>query len=114
MTRLKQIRRHLHLSQQQMADVLHVSRRTYGLYERGERELNDRMLARFSSRLQLTPEQLLSGDEPVPVRPESREEEQLLSLYRCLDASGKEYIRGALVREQSLAELYRRRRPRGT
>lgn len=108
--RLKLIRKELHLSQQQLADFLHVSRKTYGIYERGERPLTPHMIHILQERLQISPEGLQEESEPAPVFPASDDEEDLLRMYRRLDPAGKDYIMDALICEESLSSLYRKNR----
>lgn len=111
-TRLKLIRKELHLSQQQLADFLHVSRKTYGIYERGERPLTPHMIHILQERLGIPPERLRDESGPSPVFPASGDEEDLLRMYRRLDPAGKNYIMDVLVCEESLSDLYRKNRPR--
>ena len=115
MTSLRQIRKNLKLSQEQMAALLHVSRRSYGKYERGECRLSPAARAALSRLLQI-PEELPQREEPsLPLPQVSQEERELLKLYRSLDPPGKRYIYQAAVREQSLSEIYLgQRSPFGT
>ncbi len=106
MTRLKEIRKSLKLSQEQMAALLHVSRRSYGMYERGERSPGPGVIQALSRLLRMPPEQVFHPGREKPVLPENTDEENLLKLYRSLDTSGKQFVYQAAVFEQPLSEIY--------
>ena len=106
MTRLKEIRKSLKLSQEQMAALLHISRRSYGMYERGERSPGPAAIRALSRLLRMPPEQIFQHGREKPVLPENTEEENLLKLYRSLDDSGKQFVYQAAVFEQPLSDIY--------
>ena len=106
MNRLKEIRKSMKLSQEQMASLLQLSRKTYGTYERGEKlpgPAGRRALARS---LGMSPEQIWSSAAPHPALPRDAAEEELLKIYRRLDPAGREYVYQTMLNEQSLTELY--------
>ena len=106
MNRLKEIRKSMKLSQEQMAALLHLSRKTYGTYERGEKQpgpAGRRALAEF---LRMSPEQIWSDSAPLPSIPRDAGEEELLKIYRRLDPAGREYVYQTMLNEESLSELY--------
>ena len=104
MTRFEHYRRELQLSQQQVASLMHISRRTYGKYERGQAAPTQRFLMEFSRALHIPPESLGAGGSSLhqPVMPVSPEEEEVLLLYRRLDSSGKSFILRTLAAEDTL------------
>ncbi|MCR5796572.1 MAG: helix-turn-helix domain-containing protein [Eubacterium sp.] len=50
--RIKQIRQQNHLSQEQMAEILHISRRTYSTYENGTVSMPVDILVRIAVRFE--------------------------------------------------------------
>jgi len=77
--RLSAIRREEKLSQEEMAERLHVSRSAYQYYERGERDLPGSLLLRVFQEFSTDPLWVLEGDiEPGM----SRREREMALAYR--------------------------------
>ncbi len=104
--RLKIIRRHLHFSQEQVAAHLHISRQAYGTYERGEREPPAALLAAFCDLTGISLDYLMEREDILPPVPLSPEEEELLRIFRGLDASGREYILRQAGYEEQLCKHF--------
>ena len=102
MTRICLIRKRRGLSQQQTADLMHISRRTYGEVERGVRAPSSRFLTRFSEVMDVSIAEILPDPGAADAIVRSQEEARILSLYRSLDRSGKEYIYQELLMESVL------------
>ncbi|MCD8078680.1 MAG: helix-turn-helix domain-containing protein [Lachnospiraceae bacterium] len=107
--RLKIIRRHLHFSQEQVAAHLHISRQAYGTYERGEREPSAALLAAFCDLTGISLDYLLEREDILPPIPLSPEEEDLLRIFRRLDARGQEYIFRQAEYEEQLSRHFSER-----
>lgn len=109
MTRFKHFRLQMCLSQQQVASLMHLSRRTYGKYERGDRIPDLKFYAAFSQAMHIPLRELMDDhDMPQPIMPISSEEEHVLLLFRNLDGGGKSYIFEELLREESLIRSFSR------
>ena len=61
-TRLKSIRKKMGLSQQEMADSMHMSQATLSKYENNLLRMNEDLLIRFAEKLGVSPHELI-GDE---------------------------------------------------
>jgi len=99
MNRILYIRKRNGLSQQQTADLMHISRKHYGRVERGELFPSSRFLLRFSRVMNVGIDEILSSPASSCGPRYSPAEEKILSLYRMLDSSGRDYIWQELVME---------------
>lgn len=87
-TDLRALRHASHLSQEQVASLLQISRTTLGRYERGERPVPEQILCRCS--LLFHPGHALTSS-PIPYwLPE--EEKDLLTRFRRLPAAARQQI----------------------
>jgi transcriptional regulator with XRE-family HTH domain len=77
--RLSAIRRQEKLSQEEMAERLHVSRSAYQYYERGERDLPGSLLLKVFQEFEADPLWVLEGDIEAGM---SRREQELARAYR--------------------------------
>jgi len=77
--RLSAIRRQEKLSQEEMAERLHVSRSAYQYYERGERDLPGSLLLKVFREFEADPLWILEGDIEEGI---SRRELQIAKAYR--------------------------------
>lgn len=103
---LKKARIKAGLSQNQIADLLGVKTRTYGSYERGERDVNTSFLKNFCNALKISSSEILDtvdvydhypiNDEETPEKTTfpalTRREQDLVSKYRALDDRQKDVI----------------------
>lgn len=101
---LKKARINAGLSQNQMADLLGVKTRTYGSYERGERDVNTSFLRNFCNALKISSSEILdtvnvsdyslteTTHEDTPFPTLSQREQDLVSAYRLLDDRQKDVI----------------------
>ena len=103
MNRILQIRKRNGLSQQQAADLMHISRKNYGRVERGELMPSSRFLLRFSKAMNVGIDEILSAGPVRSVPVYSSAEETILSLYRMLDRSGRDYIYRELLTESAIS-----------
>ena len=101
--RLKELRLSRQKTQQDIADVLNISRSAYALYESGKRQLNyDSLCALadyFSVSLDYLFERTQSREWPGAL---SGDEIKLLAQYRALDGRGRASVRGAAELQQKL------------
>lgn len=65
MLQIKELRIKKGLTQQQVADALHISRQVYGFYENGKREPNIETLKRIASFFGVSVDYLLGTDSSV-------------------------------------------------
>ena len=77
--RLSAIRRQEKLSQEEMAERLHVSRSAYQYYERGERDLPGSLLLKVFHEFEADPLWILEGDIEPGI---SRREREIAKAYR--------------------------------
>lgn len=77
--RLSAIRRQEKLSQEEMAERLHVSRSAYQYYERGERDLPGSLLLKVFQEFEADPLWVLEGDVESGM---SRREREMTQVYR--------------------------------
>jgi len=77
--RLSAIRRQEKLSQEEMAERLHVSRSAYQYYERGERDLPGSLLLKVFQEFEADPLWVLEGDIEAGM---SRREQELARAHR--------------------------------
>ena len=71
---------------------MHISRKNYGRVERGELLPSSRFLLRFSKAMNVGIDEILPSCAGRTVLSCSPVEETILSLYRTLDRSGRDYI----------------------
>ncbi|MCD8054293.1 MAG: helix-turn-helix domain-containing protein [Lachnospiraceae bacterium] len=107
--RMKFIRRGLHLSQEQTAAHLHISRQAYGAYERGERKPPAVLLAAFCDLTGVSLDYLLEREDILPPIPLTAGEEELLRIYRALDDNGQEYILRQIEYEEHLCKYFQKK-----
>ena len=103
---LKKARIKAGLSQNQMAELLNVKPRTYGSYERGERDVNTSFLRNFCNALKISSSEILDTVDVFDVYPLttddehdkspfpalSQREQDLVSAYRLLDDKQQDVI----------------------
>ena len=103
MNRILYIRKRRGLSQQQTADLMHISRKNYGRVERGEILPSSRFLLRFSEVMNVGIDEILYSGTVRPRREYTAAEEAVVSMYRLLDRSGREYIYRELMEESAIS-----------
>ena len=104
--RLKEARRQKGLSQSELADLAHVSRQAYSLYERDLRRPNWETMIILAKALDVSVDYLLGlTEDPFPaVRMDARERE-IIKTYHMLDERGKEMIDITLKEQSRYASL---------
>lgn len=95
--RLRDLRLAAGKTQQDIADVLNISRSAYALYETGKRQLSYESLLTLADCYGVSLDYLFGRTE-VRERLDafSAEERRILRQYRCLDRRGRETIRTLL------------------
>lgn len=66
MLRIKELREQKKLTQQQVAEALHISRQVYGFYENGKREPNIETIIRIANYFGVSTDYLLGIERPTP------------------------------------------------
>ena len=99
--RLKEARRQKGLSQSELADLAHVSRQAYSLYERDLRRPNWETMIVLAKALGVSVDYLLGlSVDPYPAVPMNAREREIVRTYQLLDERGKEMI-DITLKEQS-------------
>lgn len=81
--RLLNIRKHIGMTQVEVAEAADLSNRTYADIERGSVNMRVDTILRICRALHITPDEILTEDAP---RPEVREAELLAKLHQCTPA----------------------------
>lgn len=106
-TRLKELREERGYSQQQLADLLHLSRSTIEMYEHGKRDPNTETKEAIADFFNVNMDYLFGRDGSPSPNPEevlSKDEKILISSYRLLNAAGKRRIQEYAEMIQGRAE----------
>ena len=104
--RLKEARLQQGLSQSELADLAHVSRQAYSLYERGLRRPNWETMIVLVKALGVSTDYLLGlTEDPFPALPMDTREREILKTYHLLDERGKEMIDITLKEQSRYASL---------
>lgn len=127
---LRVLRETCGLTQEQVANVLEVDRSAYTYYEIGRTEPNMRSLVKLANLFRVTMDELLADDAPVaaeerqrpihwqPASPHmydlTREEQQVLSFYRCLSLEKRELALDALSEILDEDKVQRRKKREAT
>ena len=99
--RLKDARQRKGLSQNDLADTIHVSRQAYSLYERGLRRPNWETMIDMAKVLEVSVDYLLGmTEDPCPPVPMDTREREVVRAYHLLDERGKDMI-DITLKEQS-------------
>ena len=99
--RLKEARQRKGLLQHELAELVHVSRQAYSLYERGLRRPNWETMIAMAIALDVSTDYLLGlCDEPAPRIALDPREQEIIRTYQKLDERGKDMI-DITLREQS-------------
>jgi transcriptional regulator with XRE-family HTH domain len=98
--RLRELRDRHNLTQQQIADRLHLSSDAYSLYELGKRQMNYHTLCLLADFYNVSVDYLLGRHDSNSI-PLNNEETEIISLYRLLDNRGKNAIKVNLSFEAS-------------
>ncbi len=89
--RLKMLRRKVNLSQQELAQSIHITREAYSMYENGHRQPPYEILISLARYYHVSVDYLLGiTDSPIPVAEITEEEYQMLRQFRSLDQRGQE------------------------
>ncbi len=89
--RLKSLRRKVNLSQQEIAQKIHITREAYSMYENGHRQPPYEILIGLARYYHVSVDYLLGiTDFPQPVTEITEEELQMLKQFRLLDSRGKQ------------------------
>lgn len=91
MLQMKKLREDAGITQQEMADRLEITKRRYGNWERGDREINLIDAARVADILRCTLDELAGRDFPAASSLAS-DEQQLVDIYRSARESQKPSI----------------------
>lgn len=81
MLQMKKLREDAGITQQEMADRLEITKRRYGNWERGDREINLIDAARVADILHCTLDELAGRDFPAPTSL-APDEQRLVDTYR--------------------------------
>ena len=100
--RLKSLRLLRGKTQQDLADVLNISRSAYALYEAGRRQLGYESLLALADFYGISLDYLFEVRETMNTF--TSEERHLLKQYRSLDGRGRETIRSLLDLELRMAK----------
>ncbi len=91
--RLKEAREQKGLSQSELADLAHVSRQAYSLYERDLRRPNWETMIVLAKALGVSVDYLLGlSEDPFPAVTLDAREREVIRTYHLLDERGKEMI----------------------
>ena len=89
--RLKLLRRSVNLSQQEVAQKIHITREAYSMYENGHRQPPYDILISLARYYHVSVDYLLGiTDSPLPVAEITAEEDQMLRQFRLLDRRGQD------------------------
>ncbi len=95
--RIRDLRLASHATQNEIAQVLNISRSAYTLYETDKRELNFETLCRLADHFQVSADYLLGRTDNPRLSEELKPEERLLlERYRELDSRGKDTVQTLL------------------
>ncbi len=98
--RMKELRQGKHLTQEQLAHELHISRSAYALYETGKRELGYDSLCAIADFFGVSLDYLFGRtDVPDQLEDFSPEQRDMMRKFSELDKRGKENIRMMLQLE---------------
>ncbi len=99
--RLKEARQRSGMKQNELADLIHVSRQAYSLYERGKRRPGWETMIALSKALNVSTDFLLGlSDDPGPAFSLDPREQKIVRAYHKLDERGKDMI-DITLQEQS-------------
>ena len=103
--RVKHLRKQqLHLTQQQFADRLHITRSNLGSLETGRIRLTDRLLHDICREWSVNAEWLEHGTMPIFKLDDKPSADDIIEIYEALSPDNKKYLRGyihRLLEEQS-------------
>ncbi len=99
--RLKEARLRSSLKQNELADLIHVSRQAYSLYERGKRRPSWETMIALAKALNVSTDFLLGlSEDPNPSLKLDPREQEIVRTYHRLDERGKGMI-DITLQEQS-------------
>lgn len=90
--RLKIIRKECNYTQQNVSELLGVTRATYSRYETGQREPNVEMLKKISNVLGVSADFLINTNKYNADAILNDKEKKLVDMFRSLNPQGQEYI----------------------
>ena len=91
--RLKEARERKGLLQNELADLIHVSRQAYSLYEKGDRHPSWDTVIVLVKVLGVSADYLLGlTDDPSPARPLDPTEQAVVDAYKLLDERGRSTV----------------------
>ena len=90
--RLKELRADAHLTQEKVAQSLHVSREAYSLYETNKRQMNYDTICAVSRLYDVSTDYLLGNSDSKRCYDLNGEEISLINLYRGTDRRGQRII----------------------
>lgn len=107
MQTLKLLRKKNHLTQQEVADILHITRSSYSKYENGIHQPNLALLQKFAKLYAVSVDYLLNADGETetenvctnPLDNISNQEFNLIKKYRQLDERGRSTVEDIIDRE---------------
>ena len=89
--RIKLLRRSVNLSQQEVAQKIHITREAYSMYENGHRQPPYEILISLARYYHVSVDYLLGiTDFPQPIPLITEEEMEILKEFRLLDQRGKD------------------------
>lgn len=109
--RIKDLRKNiLHLSQQDFAEQINISRSNLGNIETNKINLTERVLMDICRTFHVNREWLSNGTEPIFLEDSHFFDEQIVSLYSKLTDENKKYLYGYIQRlldEQAYASFHK-------
>ncbi len=92
--RLKKLRTESHMTQENLANILNISREAYSLYETNKRQMNYETICSVSRFYNVSTDYILGNSESKKNYDLCNDEIDLLNLYRSCDQRGKRIILG--------------------
>lgn len=90
--RLRQLRTDAHLTQEEISQILNITREAYSLYETNKRQMSFESLCKVAEFYHVSTDYLL-GQSSSKINYHLREEEiNLLTAFRCSDSRGRKIL----------------------
>lgn len=97
--RIKNLRKNiLHLSQEEFAKIINISRPNLGNIEIGRVNVTDRVISDICRELSVNEKWLRNGEEPIFLESVDQPTDNILALYNSLTDENKKYLRGYMQR----------------
>lgn len=105
-TRFREVRKNMHLTQKEVANMLNVSHTTYNRYESGLIEPDIGKLCKMANIFRVTVDYLLMNDIPTLTKEiDESDMENIVFKYQQLDKRGKDAVYNTLMREYEFSKL---------